>query len=263
MNFLNNKKNLVTLLILIALSFSFIKCASEAQRHGLLPGVGLDPGSPMDDNNTAQITTLTDIINNSDPSKSHIAKQVFIKQTIERIVTDGVSVLDLPIEELPWEIAEEFFTEIGSAPHPAFTQMNRVHVYSNESVNGIRYLNAGFNVMEDVDGLSGIAEAHISFEVEKFDGNFQTTIDFLKESLLGENSEPCLDTLQDHTIFKTDDLVVEIFRETEDSIDLNSAYPPRTLDDVGVVRVSISKGSYHGIADECLPEGHSHEGHDH
>jgi hypothetical protein len=262
MDFFKSHKNLTAIAIIILFCFAFVKCANEANRMGLLPGVQLGNDSPLDASQGPQITTLTDIIDNSEPSQSHIAKQIFIKQTLNRVIDGGLEILELPIEELPWEQAERFFTELGTRPHPAFTQATRVHVYSTESVNGIRYLNAGFNVISNEQGRSSIEETHISFEVEKFEGNFQTTIDFLREGFLGESAEPCLDTLQDHVFFKKDQWIVEIFRETQDSIDLNSVYPPRTLDDVGVVRVSISAGGhYHHLEGTCLPE-HSHD-HDH
>lgn len=261
-HFFNSHKNKISLVLLSLVVFSVVKCANETQRMALLPGVGFEEGAdstPLDPSSGPQVTTLTDIIDHSTGVQSSIAKQIFIKETLDRVLNDGLDIISLSIEELPWEITEEFFTELGASPHPAFSNANRVHVYSTKSVNGLRYLNAGFNVSSNEQGRRSIGESYLAFEVEKFNENFETTIEFLKETFLGEESEACLDTGQDQVFFKKDDWIVEVFKETEDTIDLNSVYPPRTKDDIGVVKVSVSKGGhYHHLEGTCI-ESHGHE----
>jgi len=269
MNFFKKHKTKFALSFIVFLSFSAIKCANEASRFGLLPGVELGNGGPLSANDGPQITTLTDVINNSTASDSYVAKEIFIKQTMNKVIEEGLSAIEVPIEELPWNNIYEFFLEIGSIVPPEddptrfepFSEDTgtRVHVYSNKAVNGIRYANAGFMIDTNEQGRNSIGERHLSFEIEKFDGNFQTAIQFLKEGFLGEDAEPCMNTLQDQVYFKKDEWIVEVLKETADSIDIYSPYPPRTMDDVGVVKVSISKGGhYHQLEGSCLPEHPSH-----
>ena len=263
MNLFQRNKTKLTIVFFILLGMSFIKCANESQRHSLLPGIQLNQDSPLDETTTPQTTTLTNIINNSSPSQSQVAKEVFIKQTLNHVINKGLNHLQLDVTEHPWNGIEDFFDQMGANPHGAFTIGTRVHVHSTEAVNGLRYLNAGFNVVRDEQNHSAIKEKYLAFEIEKFENNFDVTLDFLKEGFLGEDAEPCLNTMQDHVFFKKDNWIVEVFKETKDSIDLNSVYPPRTLDDIGVVRVSISSGDHdHHLEGSCLPTTHNDdEGH--
>lgn len=261
------KKNKLVVVLLVLLSMSFIKCSNGSYRSAVLPDGQIDGGGSLDQNSAPQVTTLTDIIDSGDHAQSYIAKEMFIKETLNKVIDKGLASLELPVEELPWEKIHQLFTEMGAKPKDAFSIGQRVHVYSDKSVNGLRYLNAGFDVVTNEHGQMAVKEKFLAFEVEKFEGNFETTIGFLEELFLGEDAEPCLDTKQDQVFFKKEGWIIEVFTETKDSIDLNSVYPPRTLDDVGVVKVSISAGGhYHQLENEgsCFSEdNHEHSSDQH
>lgn len=272
MDFFKNNRNKLMVAFALILSFNVIKCANQAHRHGLLPGVGLDGDNPFGNEAHEQVTTLTDLIDNSEASNQFIAKEIFIKPTFTKLLNESLNNLSLPIEEYPWDVSYNLFLEQGFisppeddpdrfAPFRSCDSCTRIHVVSNQAVDGIRYVNAGFNVLSNDQGRGYIEEKFMAFELEKFDGNFETAIDFLKEAFLGEDAEPCFDTLQDHVVFSKDDWIIEVIKETEDTIraKLNDEYPQRSMEDVGSVGVSISQGGhYHHLEGTCVDEHEEH-----
>ena len=261
MKFTNNKLSILTFL-LVALAFHFMRCGNQADR-----GLFFDPlhngGDQIENIEVQPPTTLRQVIESGTlPGQDVIAKNIIIKPTVERIINSGVSLLTLPAQNEPWYRAEEFLIEMGAQPQPPSSNGSRVHVYSNKSVNGLRYINAGFNVVNN-NGQHIIEGSFLAFEFEAYNGVFEDANIFLKQTFLGEDATPCFDNSQNHRIYKKDDYLVEVFEETADTIDLDSVYPPRTAEDIGSIKVSISKGGHpHGIEMACYDseetDSHTH-----
>lgn len=251
MNYLKNNKISVLTFLIVAFAFHFMHCGNQAERGAFF--------RPTHNNHQVENievqppTTLRQVIESGTlPGQDVIAKNIIIKPTVERIIERGVRLLELPVQNEPWYRTEEFLLELGAQPESPSSNGTRVHVYSNKSVNGLRYINAGFNVLSE-NGDHFIDDSFVAFEFEPYNGVFEDANLFLKQSFLGEDASPCYDEGQNHRIYKKDEYLVEVFEETEDTIDLDSVYPPRAADDVGAIRVSISKGGHpHGLELACF-----------
>lgn len=260
MKIINNKISILTLLV-IASAFHFMRCGNQADRgtffhptHNKDTIENIKPQPP---------TTLRQVIEGppgkfSKPRANRIIN-LTVRGAAEKLILNGKDILELKASDRPWDKAVNFLDEIGTEPYAPPPSHTRQHIYTERSYVGLRYINLGFNVIS-VNGEDLVDEAFIAFEFEPYKGVFEDADFFLKENLLGEDATPCFDNSLNNKIYKKGDMLVKIFEETEDSLDLNSPYPPRSLDDIGSVRVSISKGGHpHGNEVACFDsDTHSH-----
>jgi len=272
MNFFKKPKNVFTVFFLIFASISLIKCGYEAKHLNFEAGVDLDQMIHNVDNTAPQITSLADALDSLPPEDRDLVINKTFDITFKQITSEGVALLDKEYDEKPWDQIYNFFVSLGTIiedpndpeKFKPFTNDigSIIHVYSNNPKNKIRYLNAGFKPSTDENGDHIIGEKHLSFEVEKSLENMQETLRMLESSFIDDFEEPCHTAGKDWYFYKKDEWIVEVKKETTESIEdkiNNSYYPVRTLDDVGVILVSISQGGHNHIIEGtgCVSD-HAH-----
>lgn len=226
-----NQKRIVIGILASMLAVFLVQCGSKGFRS---KNILIQPTNSAVDK-LDQVTKLKDVIEESSARDREILKRIVIEETFEKVVTKSLSVAKVSDEAIKESF--DMMLELGVAPEDKKDQVTQaangdIYVNSGKALNGLRYFRAGFRLDEDLKPK----ESFYYFEMEPFKGNFDFAVKLLKKHYpnLGE---PCYDSALNQIFFRDGDYLIQVSEETEDTIDLASVYPPRTMEDVGSVAI--------------------------
>lgn len=236
---MNNTTRTLTLAsFAVLIAFNYIQCSPKHERPRVTD-TRVDVGVKKIED---QATSFTDVVNSSDSEQKAELKELFVEKVFRKVIQE--SFVDFKSKNSSYERLFESLEEVGVEPVLESTEINEKYIFGDKSINGLRYFTARY---EDF----GETPKFFSFELEPLDGAFEYAVELVKEYYIGVE-EPCFTSVDNSTAFRDEDgeHTIAIYEITEDNIDLDSMNPPRTLEDVGSVIISIEKADGHH-ADQC------------
>ncbi|MGH1467861.1 MAG: hypothetical protein ACRBBP_03145 [Bdellovibrionales bacterium] len=253
---MNNRNRILTIsAVLILMAFNYVRCAPKHERVRITdPTVDVSVKEIVD-----QETSLTDAINNSSPEDQEALKEAVVEKSFEDTIK--IAFVGFKDAEKSYDNVLTAFQFLEVEPEEEETEIDEKYIIGNKSVNGLRYFTARYEDLGDIPKF-------VSFELEPFDGAFEYAKKLVQEFYPGIE-EPCYDSVDNSVAFRDPDgeHIISIYEITADNIDLDSMNPPRLLEDIGSVAISIEKNDGHhgnacGDSAEEVEHGYDHEGHE-
>ncbi len=241
-------RTLTISLVFILMAFNYIKCTPKYKKnqttHSKINRKARKTKHP--------VATLNKAIDTHTPKNQ---KELKTTTLMEETFKDAIAMAFIGFEDLKnsYDNVLAAFEYIGVEPTEDETIIDEKYIIGQKSVNGLRYFTARYENL-------GYEPQFISFELEPFHKAFDYAKKLITKFYPNLN-EPCYESMNNNVAFKSKDgkYIISIDKITADNIDLDSMNPPRLLEDIDSVVISIRKNNnHHGNACADYPTHNSH-----